>query len=279
MNTGRVRPLGRGEIVALLHRHGLRPSRALGQNFLVDPNLAEKIARLAGVGPGDEVVEIGAGLGSLTVALSATGAHVRAIERDRHLVPVLSELVSPLGVEVIEGDALDLEWAPLVGDGPAVLVANLPYNVATPLVLEILKGVPAIGRMLVMIQREVGERLAAQPGGRAYGAVSVRVAYFATVLIVAVVPASVFVPRPNVESVLVEISRRDRPAAEAAFVEIDRLVTAAFATRRKMLRRSLAGVVDEDAFARAEIDASRRPEELSLPEWDRLALAVRRERP
>lgn len=275
----RERPLGRAELVALMDRHGLRPSRAFGQNFLVDPNVAERIARLAAVGPGDEVVEIGAGLGSLTIALAHTGAHVRAIERDRHLLPALSELVSPLGVEVVEGDALALDWRALLGEGPVVLVANLPYNVATPLIAELLKGVPAIARMLVMIQREAGERLAAAPGSKVYGAVSVRVAYFALVSVVSVVPASVFVPRPNVESVLVEVRRRPEPPATAPFSEIDRLVTAAFATRRKMLRRSLADLVSEAAFARGGIDPSRRPEELSLEEWDRLAVASGQEGP
>ncbi|MDP9074926.1 MAG: 16S rRNA (adenine(1518)-N(6)/adenine(1519)-N(6))-dimethyltransferase, partial [Actinomycetota bacterium] len=170
--------LTRRQIVELLADNGLKPSRALGQNFVADPNTARRIARLAAVGPGDQVVEIGAGLGSLTMALAGTGARVTVIELDRYLLPVLRGLVEPLGVAVIEGDALRLDWQALTGAGPDpwVLVANLPYNVATPLVADLLDFVPAIGRMLVMVQREVGERLAAQPGTKAYGAVSVKVA-------------------------------------------------------------------------------------------------------
>ena len=154
----------------LLDRYGLAPSRALGQNFVADPNTVRRIARLAGVGPGDRVVEIGPGLGSLTLALAETGASVTAVEVDRHLLPALHEVVDPAGVRVVHGDALRLDWDAVLGppgDGPPwALVANLPYNVATPLVLDLLAGVPAIDRMLVMVQREVGERLAARPGTR-----------------------------------------------------------------------------------------------------------------
>ncbi len=136
-----------------------------------------RIARLAEVGDGDRVVEIGAGLGSLTLALAETGASVVAVEIDKYLLPVLRSVVEPVGVEVVEGDALRLDWAALLGDrGPWTLVANLPYNVATPLVAELLDGVPQLDRMLVMVQREVAERLAARAGDDAYGAVSVKVA-------------------------------------------------------------------------------------------------------
>jgi 16S rRNA (adenine1518-N6/adenine1519-N6)-dimethyltransferase len=135
-----------------LQRHGLRPSRALGQNFVADPNTVRRIALLAAVGPGDEVVEIGAGLGSLTLALCGTGARVVAVELDRYLVPVLRSVVEPVGAEVVEGDARRLDWPAVLGQGRDwVLVANLPYNVATPLLLDLLAGVPAIARMLVMV--------------------------------------------------------------------------------------------------------------------------------
>lgn len=261
-----------------MSRHGVRPSRALGQNFLADPNLAERIARLAGVGPHDEVIEVGPGLGSLTVALAATGARVLALEIDRRVLPALAEVVEGLEVEVVSADALGFDWAGRLFGRRAVLVANLPYNVATPLVLELLISVPEIVRMLVMVQKEVGERIAARPGSRAYGAVSVRVAYFATVRLVARVPPAVFVPRPRVESVLVELTRRPKPAVApeiATFAEIDRVLGAAFATRRKMLRRSLREMVTEEDFSRAGIDSSRRPEDLSLEEFGRLAHALR----
>ncbi len=292
------RPPGRAEVVALLGDHGLRPSRALGQNFVVDPNLVERIARLAGIGPGDRVLEVGAGLGSLTLALAATGAHVLAIEIDRHLEPLLRAIAEPSGVTVVRADAMtcDLpamlaeaehEWAPAEGgerrddDRPWVLVANLPYNIATPLVMDLLGAVPAIGRMQVMVQREVGERLAAVPPSPAVGAVSIRLAYFATARVVMRVPAKVFLPEPNVDSVLVEIVRRDRPAvdpAEASFEEIDLLVRAGFAGRRKMLRRSLAGLVTPEAFEAAGVVPTARPEELDVEAWGRLAAAARSER-
>lgn len=273
-------PLGRAEVVALMQEHGLRPSRALGQNFVVDPNTVRRIARLAGIGPGDRVVEIGAGLGSLTLALLATGASVTAVEVDRHLLPLLREVVEPSGARVVEGDALRLDWPALLGaDGGAwALVANLPYNVATPLVARLLEEVPAIGRMLVMVQQEVAERLAASPGGAAYGAVSVKVAYFATARLVGRVSPDVFVPRPRVDSALVEIVRRPEVAvapAEVPYGELMELVRAGFATRRKMLRRALAGRVASEAFAAAGIEPSARAEMLDIVAWGTLARCQR----
>lgn len=263
----------------LLERHGLRPSRALGQNFVVDANTVRRIARLAAVGPGDRVVEIGAGLGSLTLALAETGASVTAVEMDRHLLPVLRSVVEPAGVSVVEGDAMRLDWSALLGaePGPWVLVANLPYNVATPLVADLLDEVPAISRMLVMVQREVGERLAAGPGDPAYGAVSVKVAYWATASVVAKVPPTVFVPQPKVDSAVVSIVRRGAPAVDPATVAPERLfavVRAGFSQRRKMLRRSLAGLADAGAFEAAGVRPEARPEELGVVEWGRLAAAV-----
>lgn len=262
------------EITELLSRHGLHPSRALGQNFVADPNTVRRIARLAGVGPGDHVLEIGAGLGSLTLALAETGASVTAIEIDRYLLPVLRSVVEPVGVRVMEGDALRLDWPSLLGDHQWVLVANLPYNVATPLVADLLDGVAQISRMLVMVQKEVGERLAAVPRTPAYGAVSVKVAYWATARVVGTVPPTVFVPQPKVDSALVAIERRAAPAVDPSVVPASRLfevVRAGFAQRRKMLRRSLAGVVDPAAFEEAGVAPEARPEELDVDAWGRLA--------
>jgi len=269
--------LSGADIAQLLSAHGLRPNKALGQNFVADPNTVRRIARLSGVGPGSRVLEIGAGLGSLTLALVETGAAVVAVEADRHLVPVLRSLVEPTGVEVVEGDALTLDLAGLVAarsGGEWDLVANLPYNVATPLVLRTLVEVDAVKRLLVMVQREVGERMAAAVGDPSYGAVSVRVAYFARAEVVGRVPASVFVPRPRVESVLVRLVRRPAPAVDPATVSYERLdtvVRAGFAQRRKMLRRSLAGVVDPGAFVRAGVRPDARAEELDVADWGRLA--------
>jgi 16S rRNA (adenine1518-N6/adenine1519-N6)-dimethyltransferase len=264
----------RPSVRELLTRRGLAPRRDLGQNFVADPNTVRRIAHLAAVGPGDRVVEIGAGLGSLTLALAETGAAVTAVEVDHGLVAALRDVVADVPtVDVVEADATSLDWDALLGAGNRwVLVANLPYNVATPLVCDLLDGVPAIERMLVMVQREVAERLAAAPGSAAYGAVSVKVAYWARARIVGDVPATVFVPRPNVASALVEIVRRPPPdvAPEALFP----LVRAAFGQRRKMLRRSLAGVVSAEQFVAAGVVETARPEALALDEWVRLARVV-----
>jgi 16S rRNA (adenine1518-N6/adenine1519-N6)-dimethyltransferase len=264
------------DIATLLSEHGLRPSRALGQNFVADPNTVRRIARLAAIGPGSSVLEFGAGLGSLSLALAETGARVVAVELDRHLLPVLRAVVEP-GVEVIQGDAMTLDVSGLLaerGGGSWSLVANLPYNLATPLVLRTLVEVPAIDRLLVMVQREVGERMAATVGDPAYGSVSVRVAYFARSSLAGKVPASVFIPRPRVESVLVRMERRAEPAVPVEEVSYERLaavVKAGFGQRRKMLRSSLAGVVAPEAFARAGIRPEARAEELTVEEWGRLA--------
>jgi 16S rRNA (adenine1518-N6/adenine1519-N6)-dimethyltransferase len=264
--------LTRREALALLERHGLTPSRALGQNFVVDPNTVRRIARLAGVGPGDHVVEVGAGLGALTLALAETGADVTAVELDKLLLPVLEEVLGGTDVRVVAGNALELDWEALLGgEDMWRLVANLPYNIATPLVLDLLARVPAIRSMLVMVQREVGERLAAAPGTPAYGIPSVRVAFWATARLAGRVPANVFVPRPRVESVLVAIERRSEPAVDADPDRLFALVRAGFGQRRKMLRRSLAGLVDEAAFAAAGIDPEARAEQLGLEDWSRLA--------
>ena len=273
--------LTRRQVRELLAEHGLSPSRALGQNFVADPNTVRRIANLAGVGQGDRVVEIGAGLGSLTVALAETGADVTAVELDRHLLPVLRSVVEPLGVRVVEGDAMSLDWGRVLGgeaagagQDPWSLVANLPYNVATPLVLDLLAHVPEIDRMLVLVQREVAERLAARPGSKAYGIPSVKVAYWADAEVVGRVPPTVFVPQPRVESALVRLRRLAHPPVDADPERLFRLVEAGFGQRRKMLRRSLASLVEPSAFERAGVRPEARAEELGLHDWARLADAV-----
>ena len=261
----------RSRINELLDQSGLAPRRDLGQNFVADANTVRRIASLAKVGPDDHVVEIGAGLGSLTLALADTGADVTAVEVDAGIVPVLRDVVADRSnVSVVEADAMRADWpALLAGSDRWTLVANLPYNVATPLVCDMLDDVPAIRSMLVMVQREVAERLAAPPGNKQYGAVSVKVAYWANARVVGHVPASVFVPRPNVESALVRIERREPP-------DVDRdtlftLVRTAFGQRRKMLRRSLADTVDPAVFEAAGVSPEARPEQLAIGDWVRLA--------
>ena len=275
----------RPAIRELLDQAGLAPRRDLGQNFVADPNTVRRIAELAQVGAGDRVVEIGAGLGSLTLALADTGADVTALEVDRGVVPVLRRVVADrANVHVVEADAMHLDWDALVTDAPDgaphrpswVLVANLPYNVATPLICDLLDTTPSITRMLVMVQREAAERFAARPGTAAYGAVSVKVAYWGAAKIVGHVPASVFVPRPNVESSLVEITRGDPPDTDPD--ELFTLVRAGFGQRRKMLRRSLAAIVDPDTFVHAGIDPTARPETLDVDAWCRLTDAHLRAR-
>ncbi|HVV36348.1 MAG TPA: 16S rRNA (adenine(1518)-N(6)/adenine(1519)-N(6))-dimethyltransferase RsmA [Acidimicrobiales bacterium] len=257
------------EIRALLQLHGLTPSRALGQNFVGDANTVRRIARLAEVGAGDRVVEIGPGLGSLSLALLETGASLTVVELDRYLIPILEQMLPT--ARVVHADALEVDWSELLGDEPWVLVANLPYNVATPLVLRVLAEAPMVQRMLVMVQREVGERFAARPGSKAYGAVTVKVAWSATATVVGKVPATVFVPKPNVDSALVLFERHADVGSDDERARVFELVEAGFATRRKMLRNTLAGRVDDECFARAGIDPMERAERLDLDAWRRLA--------
>jgi len=267
----------------LLAEHGVRPSRALGQNFLADPNTARRIVALAGVGPGDRVLEIGPGIGSLTVALVDTGAEVVALEIDRHLVPLLEAVVAGMpNVRVVRDDALTVPWDAVLGpdspDDPAQTwhcVSNLPYNVATPVVVRLLEECPRVMHLLLMVQREVGERLAAGPGDDAYGAVSVKVAYYTTARVVGTVPATVFFPTPKVESALVRLERRpappvDVPSPDALFT----IVRAGFAQRRKMLRsalRPLLGARTEAVLTAAGVRPDARAEVLGLDEWAALA--------
>jgi 16S rRNA (adenine1518-N6/adenine1519-N6)-dimethyltransferase len=274
--------LSRAEIGLLIAGCSLKPSRALGQNFVADPNTVRRIARLAGVGPGDRVVEVGAGLGSLTLALAETGASVLALEKDHRLVSVLNQVLGERlqwpSVRVVEADVMDLAWEELlVPPRGWVLVANLPYNIATPLVADLLDNVAAIERMLVLVQEEVARRFVAVPGDPSYGAVSAKLAYWAEARWSGTVASSVFVPQPRVGSALVSLRRRPEPAVDPAVAPAElvfRLVRAGFATRRKMLRRALRETVPAGAFATAGIDPAARTEQLGIGEWGKLASAV-----
>lgn len=271
--------LSRADVSRLLSDHGLAPRRAFGQNFVVDPNTVRRIARLAQIGPGDHVLEIGAGLGSLTLALAETGAQIHAIEIDNGIVEVLRSVVAGIeNVRIIHGDALTLDWQPLIElSSHWHVVANLPYNVATPLVADLLDRVPEVQHMLVMVQREVAERFVAAPRTPAYGAVSVKIAYWAEARIVGDVPATVFFPKPKVASALVDIRRRSTPAvSDVVATELFALVRAGFAQRRKMLRRALSGLVSPDVFTIADVSPEARAEELNLAAWGRLCAALHR---
>lgn len=262
---------------ALLAEHGLEPSRALGQNFVADPNTVRRIVRLAALQTEERVLEIGAGLGSLTLALAEAGAAVTALELDRHLLPILRSVAEPVGATVVAGDAMALDWEALlgpVGGAPWVLVANLPYNIATPLLLDLLADVPQVQRMLVMVQLEVGERLAAVPGSKTYGIPSVKLGWWAQARVVGRVPPSVFIPPPRVDSALVDIRRHEPAGTDEERRRTFALVEAGFGQRRKMLRRSLAGHATVEALEAAGIRPQARAEELTLTDWIRLAEEV-----
>jgi 16S rRNA (adenine1518-N6/adenine1519-N6)-dimethyltransferase len=276
---GRPPTLGAAAIRELADRHGIRPSKSLGQHFLIDPNLARAIAADADVGVGDRVVEIGAGLGSLTVALAAAGASVLAVEFDRRLVPALEEATADMAtVRVLQADAMRLDWREVLGEpgGPWTLCANLPYNIAVPLVLDTLADVPSIDRWVVMVQREVGERLAATPGHEHFGAASLRVAYRANASVVRRVPGTVFWPRPKVDSVVVRLDRLEAPPVATDERALWRVVDGAFAERRKTMRNALRrlgldGVQADAALAKAGVYPNSRPEELGLDRFAALA--------
>lgn len=276
------RLLGRTDIERLLEEHGLAPRKSLGQNFVVDPNIINRIVRLAQITEGECILEIGPGLGSLTIALEQTGAQVLALEIDSGLASVVRSAVGE-SVTILEQDAMTADIEQLLQDATSttadgcsdwVLVANLPYNVATPLVITMLEAAPSIKRMLIMVQREVAERFVAQRSTKEYGAVSVRIAYFATARIVGHLPPEVFYPRPHIESSLVEITRRDGFAVDpsiCSYTNISNLVRAGFSQRRKMLRRSLAGMVNDEAYSCADVAPTLRAENLDVVTWGKLA--------
>ena len=265
------------QIRELLASGGLAPRRSLGQNFVADANTVRRIARLADVGPGDRVVEIGAGLGSLTLALVETGAHVTAVETDAGLAAVLRDVVADTEppVTVVEADARSLDWDETLDPTASwTVVANLPYNIATPLLLDLLDGVPQIERYLVMVQREAGERLVAEPGSKVYGVPSLKVAYRATGRLVGRVPPDVFVPRPKVESVLVDLRRLTRPPVDVDEGVMFELIRAGFQQRRKMLRSALKGRVTVEQIERAGLRPEARAGEVDLAGWAALARSL-----
>ena len=236
----------------------------------------------AGIEEGDRVLEVGPGLGSLTVALAAMGARVLAVELDRALVPALREVLAPFPAVRLEvGDAMKMDWEAALPTGDWTMVSNLPYNVAVPLLVNMLDGGPRITEYLVMVQREVGERLTAQPGEDAYGAASIRVAYRARAELVRRVPADVFWPRPKVESVTVRLTPRPAPV-DADRAALFRVIDEGFAERRKTMGNALRRLgLDAPSAARVLSDSGVEPdvraERLGLPEFARIAQALQRE--
>jgi len=273
MENAQAGLLGAGQIRELAGRLGVRPTKAWGQNFVIDANTVRRIVRLADLGAHDVVVEIGPGLGSLTLALLGQVGRVVAVEVDPilALAPAHSDRL-----QVVLADALTVRTLP--DPQPTVLVANLPYNISVPVVLSFLEAFPTLRRALVMVQLEVAARLAAAPGGRTYGIPSLKAAWYAEVKMAGTVSRTVFWPVPNVDSALVTLTRRDPPRTPAPRTEVFACVDAAFAQRRKTLRAALArwagSATDAEAVLRAAgVDPQVRGEQLDIHAFAAIASA------
>ena len=274
--------LGAGQIRDLAGRLGLRPTKKWGQNFVIDANTVRRIVRLADLGPSDVVVEIGPGLGSLTLALLPQVAAVVAVEVDPNLAAALPETVAALApacgdrLTVLATDALSVHTLP--DPQPTALVANLPYNISVPVVLSFLEALPTLRRALVMVQLEVAQRLAAPPGSKTYGIPSLKAAWYAEVKLTGTVSRTVFWPAPNVDSGLVTLIRREPPRTPASRSEVFACIDAAFAQRRKTLRAALAGwagsAADAETTLRAAgVDPRNRGEQLDIHAFAAIAAA------
>ena len=272
--------LGPAETREIARRLGIRPAKRLGQNFVVDPGTVRRIVALAEVGPRDVVLEVGPGFGSLTLGLIGAARRVIAVEVDPALAAELPHTVAARAPEaahrldVVTGDAARVAHLP--GELPSVLAANLPYNVAVPVVLHLLATVPSLARGLVMVQAEVADRMTAAPGSRVYGVPSVKLAWFASARRAGLVPRTVFWPVPNVDSGLVAFTRRPPPEPDVAREEVFAVVDAAFAQRRKTLRAALARwaggpVAAERILREAGVDPGARGESLTVSEFTRIA--------
>jgi len=277
--------LGPAEVRSLAAALGLRPTKQRGQNFVIDANTVRRIVRDAGVDGDDVVLEVGPGLGSLTLALLAVARRVVAVEVDPALAAALPATIASYApeqaehFEVVQGDAMRVEDLP--GPAPTALVANLPYNVSVPVLLHLLALLPSLEHGLVMVQAEVADRLAAPPGSKVYGGPSVKAAWFADVRRAGSVSRSVFWPAPNVDSGLVAWKRREPPSTQVSRQDVFAVVDAAFAHRRKALRRTLrelAGSAEaaEDALRRAGIDPMARGESLDVRQFTRIAEEILR---
>jgi 16S rRNA (adenine1518-N6/adenine1519-N6)-dimethyltransferase len=278
-----VKLLGPADVRRLAAELDLRPTKQRGQNFVIDANTVRRIVRESGVGPDDVVVEVGPGLGSLTLALLDVADRVVAIEVDDLLASRLPATIAEHAgdraarCQVVHADALRVDGVP--GPPPTALVANLPYNVSVPVLIHLLTVLPSLEKGLVMVQAEVADRLAAPPGSRTYGVPSVKAAWFADVRRAGSVGRNVFWPAPNVDSGLVAWTRRDPPATTASREQVFAVVDAAFAQRRKVLRGALAGVAGspsaaEDALRAAGVDPTARGEVLDVTAFARIAEAL-----
>ena len=278
-----LRLLGPADVRQIAERLGIRPAKRLGQNFVVDAGTVRRITAMAGLDTDDVVLEVGPGLGSLTLPLLAAAASVIAVEIDGALAAELPRTVAERApalagrLHVVTADAARVRHLP---GGPAVLAANLPYSSAVPIMLHLLATVPSLRHGLVMVQAEVADRMTAPPGSRTYGVPSVKLAWFAEVRRAGQVPRSVFWPVPRVDSGLVAFTRRQPPAG-AERDEVFAVVDAAFAQRRKTLRAALApwagsAAVAEQVLRQAGIEPARRGESLGVTEFAQIAIAGRR---
>ena len=267
--------IGKSDLKNIMEQHDLKPSKSLGQNFVVDPNTILKVIRAANIEKHQQILEIGPGLGSLTAQLSTT-SKVVAIELDRYLVPALEEVLNHFGerenVEIIHQDAMKIDWKEFFSHRQGIwkMVANLPYNIATPLIVTLLENAPEIQSIFVMVQLEVGERFAASPKSKAYGIPSVKAQYWAETKVLGKVSPNVFLPVPKVDSAILQIIRKPSPP-EVNYTNFSRLIQTAFQHRRKMIRKSLSTLIPVSNFTIAEISPQSRPEELSVADWVKLA--------
>ena len=270
--------LGAAQVRELAAQLDLKPSKSLGQNFVIDSNVCTKIVRTAGVTSNDIALEIGPGLGSLTLAMLEVAQSVIAVEIDSRLaqqlpITVMQHFEHPENLTVINMDALAVNELPVA---PTVLVANLPYNVSVPVLLHLLEKFPTLRTGVVMVQAEVADRLAARPGGKEYGIPSVKAAWWADVKNVGTVSRSIFWPAPNVDSKLVGFTRRETAGSEESRAKVFTIIDAAFAQRRKMLRSALSSLYGSSSAAeailiKAGIDPTLRGESLQIESFCKIA--------
>ena len=267
-----------GHILKAFH---LRASKRLGQNFLIDGAVVDGIVEAAEIGPGDRVLEIGPGIGTLTQGLAEAGADITAVELDKKLPEVLAHTLKGYdNVRIVPGDILKVNIREIMGEGTFKVVANLPYYITTPILMALLEKKLPITHIVTMVQKEVAERMIADPGGRDYGALSVAVQYYTLPNIVMEVPPKSFLPAPEVDSVVISCRVREVPAVQASDEKLFfRVVKAAFGQRRKTLANAMKGAGFErermiPAFEKTGIDMTRRGETLSLEEFAQLANAL-----
>lgn len=271
----------------ILKKHGFSFKKSLGQNFLTEPNILRKIVETAGIDAETNVIEVGPGIGALTEQLARHAHQVLAFEIDDRLIPVLADTLSPydnvtvIHEDILKADLVKTTEAVFTTDDPVKVVANLPYYITTPIIMHLLDSPLPISEMVVMMQREVADRLAAKPSTKAYGSLSIAVQYYMEASVAFIVPKTVFVPQPNVDSAIVKLTRRPKPAVSVTNEkEFFKLTKAAFQLRRKTLWNNLTHYYGKDeaikawltdSLTQAEIDPSRRGETLSLEEFARLS--------